>query len=372
MKKWYLLGATLLVAILVFWFVQEEPIRINAVQAQLGEVRETVANTRSGSVMACRRSKLSLSMGGQIERVLVHEGDEVKAGQILLALYDKDLQAQQLQAEAHHSALHLQKMRQCIIAESDDNEAARKRSLLNKGLSTAEDVDLANAKAEASQAACMAAQADVEQALAQVEYTQAILAKTKLVAPFNGIVAEVNGELGEYATPSPPGILTLPMVDLIDNSCYYVSAPIDEVDAARLEIGMPAIISLDAFRNKPLLGKVRRIAPYVYAAEKQARTVEVEADIDVEAMSNLLVGYSADMEIMIESREQVLRVPTEAIFNGNQVYVFANGKLQLREIEIGLSNWQHTQIINGLAQGEWILTSASQSELSDGMSATKQ
>jgi HlyD family secretion protein len=80
MKKWFLLGAMVVAIGLVVWFSQDEPISIQAVQVERGEVRETVANTRSGSVKACRRSKLSVSMGGQIDRVFVHEGDEVEAG----------------------------------------------------------------------------------------------------------------------------------------------------------------------------------------------------------------------------------------------------------------------------------------------------
>jgi HlyD family secretion protein len=372
MKKSIVLVTMIMILVLFFWFTRDEPVAIKALQTELGEVRETIANTRSGSLMACRRSKLSVSVGGQIDRVLVHEGDQVAEGQLLLTLFNQDIQAQRLQAEAHLSAIKLQKVRQCIIAESDSHEATRKYTLIGRGLATQEEVDLAKAKADASEMACKASQAEVKQAHAQVLLNQAILAKTRLIAPFAGVIAEVNGEIGEYATPSPPGILTLPMVDLIDNSCYYVSAPIDEVDAALLEVGMSAVISLDAFRDQPLAGKVRRIAPYVYAAEKQARTVEVEADINDSSLRNLLVGYSADIEILIKSRKHALRIPTEAIFDNNKVYVFVGDTLHLREIEPGLSNWQHTEILSGLVEGEWILTSASKSNLVDGMSAIKQ
>ena len=64
-----------------------------------------------------------------------------------------------------------------------------------------------------------------------------------LTAPFDGVVAEVNAELGEYVTPSPPGIPTPPAVDLIDDRCLYVTAPIDEVDAPEIRTGMPAPFS---------------------------------------------------------------------------------------------------------------------------------
>ena len=79
---------------------------------------------------------------------------------------------------------------------------------------------------------------------------QVLLEETYLRAPFAGIVAEINGEIGEYVTPSPPGVATPPAVDLIDYSCLYVTAPIDEVDAGDLHTGLPARVSLDAFRGE--------------------------------------------------------------------------------------------------------------------------
>ena len=135
-----------------------------------------------------------------------------------------------------------------------------------------------------------------------------------LRAPFDGIVAEINGEIGEYLTPSPPGIPTLPAVDLIDDTCLYVTAPIDEVDAAQLKVGMKGRITLDAYRGKHFTGTVRRIAPYVLALEKQARTVEVEVEFDDPGDArHLLVGYSADIEVVVQAHDKVVRIPTSAL-----------------------------------------------------------
>jgi len=180
-----------------------------------------------------------------------------------------------------------------------------------------------------------------------------------LRAPFAGIVAEVNGEIGEYLTPSPPGIPTLPAVDLIDDSCIYVTAPIDEVDAAQLKVGMTGRITLDAYRGKHFVGKVRRIAPYVLAVEKQARTVEVEVDFEHRGdAGHLLIGYSADIEIVVSGRDGVVRIPTPALMPGNRVLVLGeDGVLEERRIETGLSNWEFTEAKSGLARGERVVTS---------------
>ena len=105
MKKWLLLGLIVVLVLLVYWYSRAEPISIQAVQVDHGDVTETVANTRSGSVMACRRSKLSVSVGGQISQVKIKEGDKVVAGQLLLTLFNQDIQAILDQALAHLTAV---------------------------------------------------------------------------------------------------------------------------------------------------------------------------------------------------------------------------------------------------------------------------
>ena len=137
-------------------------------------------------------------------------------------------------------------------------------------------------------------------------------------APFSGIIAKITGEIGEYATPSPPGIPTPPVIDLIDNSCLYVLAPMDEVDAPKIKLGQPARVTLDAMPDKVFHGKVTRIAPYVTEIEKQARTVDIEVHMnDIPKDSNLLAGYSADIEVILGSHDNVLRIPTQAIRQTN-------------------------------------------------------
>jgi HlyD family secretion protein len=194
----------------------------------------------------------------------------------------------------------------------------------------------------------------------RVAEARAALARTRIRAPFAGVVAEVNAEVGEFVTPSPLGVQTLPAIDLVDGSCLYVSAPIDEVDAPAISPGMEAKITLDAFPNRYWSGTVRRIAPYVLEQEKQARTVEVEVMIDHrEEFSGLLPGYSADIEVLIEAREDVVRVPTGAVLEGRRVLVYnlKSKRLTDRHFEPGIANWEYTEVRSGLEQGERIVLS---------------
>ena len=116
------------------------------------------------------------------------------------------------------------------------------------------------------------------------------------------------------------------MVDLIDNTCFYITAPIDEVDVPKIAPGMTARVSLDAFGDRRFAGKVRRIAPYVLDREKQARTVDVEVEFTLpEDIRKMLAGYSADVEIILDVRQNTLRIPTEAVLEGNRVFVYLPG-----------------------------------------------
>jgi HlyD family secretion protein len=189
-----------------------------------------------------------------------------------------------------------------------------------------------------------------------------------IVAPFAGVIAEINGEVGEFVTPSPVGIPTPPTVDLIDASCLYISAPIDEVDAPRIRAGMPARISLDAFPDRTFAGNVRRVAPYVLDVEKQARTVEIEAQFEHPESGGLLPGYSADVEIILDEREDVVRVPTSVILPGNRVFVYdeRTSRIVAREIEPGISNWEYTQVLNGLQPGNRVVRSVDREGVSEG------
>jgi HlyD family secretion protein len=201
---------------------------------------------------------------------------------------------------------------------------------------------------------------------------RASLERTRLLAPFDGVIAEINGELSEYVTPSPVGIPTPPAVDIIDNSCFYVTAPIDEVDAGGIRVGMAARITMDAFSDKKFQGEVRRIADFVVDLEKQARTVDVEVVfINSEDIEYLLAGYSADIEVILDKRDDVVRVPTEAVMENREVYVFLPEQkiVEKRKIRVGLSNWDQTEILDGLSSDELVVVNVDNPGLKDGAPA---
>jgi len=341
----------------IWWLTRPKPPEVTVYTVAPGTVEATVANTRAGTINANRRAKLAPPMGGQVERRLVHEGDRVEAGQVLIELWNEDLKAQlelsKRQVEQAEAVAEAAKLR----AELADREAVRQQQLQQQNIASEDLVDRAVSGAKAAHADQFAAAAEARVRQAQIGTIQASLDRTVLKAPFAGVVAEINGEIGEFVTPSPVGIPTPPAVDLIDDTSLYVTAPIDEVDAAQVRVGMAVRVTLDAFGKRELEGKVRRIAPYVLDREKQARTVDVEVDlIDWPKDLTLLAGYSADAEILLQQKDDVLRVPSEAVRDGDKVLVVQeDGTLVVRTIQKGLANWRYTEVVKGLQRGERVV-----------------
>jgi HlyD family secretion protein len=343
----------------IAFLTRSKPLPVLLKTVDRGNVEASVSNTRAGTVKACRRAKLAPPAGGQIAKLRVKKGQRVVAGQVLLELWDQDMHAQERLSRDQLTTSELRVREVCSMAEASQRDAERSKELRDKGFISSQQLDRALTDAQSRQAACEGARNDVNQSKSRIEVAQTGLERMVLRAPFAGIVADISGELGEYATPSPPGILTLPAIDLIDDSCMFVTAPIDEVDASKVKVGQSSRITLDAIKGHIFSGRVKRIAPYVLEVEKQARTVEVEVEFtELPKSENLLVGYSADVEIVHEVHANVIRIPTQTLMEGKRVLLFkSDGKLEERVIATGLANWEYTEIISGLNEGDQIVTS---------------
>lgn len=361
----------LLLALGLWWWLRPPPVTVTVQAVQRGVVEATVVNTRAGTVEACQRTRLSPILGGRIEYLGVKEGDHVKKGQLLMRLWHEDQKAQQRLAEAQRAVAAQRVNEVCANAANAAREAERQAALRARGYVSVAKEDAARSEATARAAACQTARADVVAAEVKIGATRTEQTRTALYAPFDGTVANIVGELGEYSTPSPPGVQTPPAIDLIDESCLYVTAPMDEVDAPKIRVGQPVRIRLDAMPKQSFPGRVRRVAPYVLAVEKQARTVDVEADFSTPPKERLLVGYSADVEIVLDHHDAVLRVPTPALLEGGKVLIVNDdGLIEERKVKTGLANWEWTEIADGLNGGERIVVSLEREGIKAGARVT--
>jgi HlyD family secretion protein len=368
-----ILAVVVLVIVALIWRLgTPKAVPVVVKEVDRGRVEASIANTRAGSIEACQRTKLSTILGGRIEILAVKEGDHVKKGQLLMKLWNDDQKAQQTLADTQVDQAKKQVGEACTMAASALRDADRTTKLYHDGFISISAEQTARAGAEAKQATCETAKAAVRQAEARLSATRVEQGRTVLYAPFAGTVAKIVGEVGEYSTPSPPGVAMPPVIDLIDETCLYVSAPMDEIDAPKIQVGQPVRIKMDAYAKRDFPGKVRRVAPYVTAVEKQARTVEVEVDFaKPEEIGGLLVGYSADVEIVLAVKDDALRVPTAAIQDGSKVLLLNadSGNLEERPIKAGIANWEYTEVLDGLQAGDKIVTSLEKEGVKAGVRA---
>ncbi|AWI76995.1 efflux transporter periplasmic adaptor subunit [Parazoarcus communis] len=370
-RLFYLLLIFALLGGAIWWLTRPQPVAVVVHEVGRGKVEASIANTRAGEVEACQRTKMSTIIGGRIEDLPVREGDHVKAGQVLMRLWNRDIDARLSVNRTQLITAGRRVQEACALADNAEREAERQAALVKRGFVSASVEDKARTEARARRSACATARADVATVEAQMAATEIDRQRTVLTAPFDGTVAKITGELGEYATPSPPGVPTPPAIDLIDESCLYVKAPMDEIDAPKIQPGQVVRISFEALPDRVFAGRVKRIAPYITAVEKQARTVEVDVAFDhPEEARGLLVGYSADVEIVLDTREDTLRIPTAALREGQRVLVLGDdGVLSERALKTGLANWDQTEVLEGLAAGERIVTSLEREGVTAGAQA---
>lgn len=351
-------------------FLREKPVPVRTLAVARGRVEQTVTNSRAGTVKARRRAKLSPEVGGRVVALPHKEGSRVQKGQLLLRTDDSVQRAQLEVAERERLASRAQREQACLAAEHAQRECERAEKLAHDALLSAELLDQARNSARTSDAACKAAAAGAERADAAVQLARTQLDKMSLFAPFDGVVAELTTQLGEWTMPSPPGLPVPSVIDLIDTGSIYVSAPMDEVDSAHIHAGQPARVTVDSHRGRSFPAKVTRVAPYVLDVEAQNRTVEIEAELEDAALArSLLPGTSADVEVILEVHEDVLRVPTTALLEGGRVLVLETGRLVERRVKTGIRNWDFTEVESGLTQGERIVVSLDRPEVKPGARA---
>jgi HlyD family secretion protein len=366
-----LLAALVVILRLTLFAPDLVPVRV--VAAEKGRVEETVTNSRAGTVKARRRAKLAPETGGRVLELPRRRGARVRKGDLLLRVDDALQRAQLRLAGDERKAALAQRDQACLAAERAGRDRERTAKLAKDGLVSTEIADRVESEASAADAACRAAQAGAERAVSAVALAQATLDKTVLLAPFDGIVADTFIEEGEWTSPSPPALPIPPVLDLIDTRSIYVTAPMDEVDSARILKGQPARLTVDSRPGQHFSARVVEVAPYVTDRLEQNRTVEIELELDDAAVAiSLLPGTSADAEVILSAKDGVLRVPTSALLEGGKLLVLEDGRLVEKPLQLGLRNWDFTEVKGGLEEGARVVVSLDRPEVKAGAKARAQ
>jgi putative ABC transport system ATP-binding protein len=243
MHKWLIWSVVLVAVVAVVLratVFAPDPIRVSVVPVERARVEATVTNTKAGTVRARRRAQLSPEIGGRIVEIAHREGDEVESGALLIRLNDATHEAQIRLAQEALRVAQASRRQACIVRNRAQRELERNRALADKAIVSADVLDRLESAYETANASCSAVSAEVDRAKAQIAAAQVELKKTAIRAPFKGVIAEVRVEVGEWVTPSPPLLKAPAVIDVIDPSSTYISAPMDEVDSASIHAGQHA------------------------------------------------------------------------------------------------------------------------------------
>jgi len=142
------------------------------------------------------------------------------------------------------------------------------------------------------------------------------------------------------------------------------------VDSARVQKDQSARLTVDSHPGRQYAARVVEVAPYVVDRLEQNRTVEIELELDDAAVAvSLLPGTSADAEVILSARDGALRVPTSSLLEGGRVLVLEKGRLVERALQLGLRNWDFTEVTGGLEEGARVVVSLDRPEITAGAKA---
>jgi len=300
-------------------------LQLKAIKAVTTQVETTISTTSTGTVDAQNQAVLNFGTAGRVESILVRAGQAVKKGQLIAKLDNRDAQTS---------------------FDNASKELGRAKELFKDGL---------------------VSQAGLDDGNKGYEFAKANLDRSEIRAPFDGVISEVNLKVGEL---SQTGLSSLPPIRIVDQKPRIVKGDIDEIDLWKVKKGMPARIKIPAMHNQGFAAEVSQIIPYINTSKEQERTAKIELKI-VDNDTTIPVGASAEIEIITESKPNVLALPTRSVLGMSKaryVYIYDDGKIRKTSVTVGIGNYDRTELLSGVSLGDTVILPGDL-ELKDGGSA---
>lgn len=372
-------------------------IEIKGFEAGKKELVITVAATSTGTIKADTEIKLTSQRMGRVAALHAEEGSVVKKD-ALVAELDYDELEQRLQiaaaavqrAEANLSALRSLMIsfkteidsgivRSSSILSEAENRLKRMKELREDGYlsqlefdSVKRDYDIAKANFDSAIAAQQQIRSREDEIRAQEsvhrqavsEYSLARINKgySFIGTPISGVITARPVKLGE--TVSVGSLIAT----VVSTDSLYIEAFIDEADAAKVSAGQTVNVTMDAYAGRTFSGRVYMISPVVLGGKQEARTFEIRVRLDDR---NVLLkpGMSADVEIVVGTLADIVVIPSQSIIEKNDekfVYTVDRGKAVRKSVKTGQFNWSYTQVIQGVKEGDIVITNPDTPGLADG------
>ncbi len=342
-------------------------LRVRVQTVAVGNVRDLVSSVAAGRLAARREATLRAEIAGRVVRLAHRRGERVTAGEVLLSYDAQDLRDRVRAAESAVGLASAQAAQAEASARLASRNARRIEALSAQGASPQAEADTLTGQAEVASRAVTAAQAAREQGAANVTVARTALGRTVVRAPFAGVVLTTHIEEGEVTAPGTP------LLVMADDEEVHVDADLDEADLGRVRTGMPAEVSFDAFPSDRFVGRVTEIAPSVTQDLRGNRAISMRLSLTRDP--RFRVGMSADVDVVVATRERVLAVTPGAVMGrgtDRSVYVLDGSAVRRRSVTTGVSTWEAVEVTGGLREGERVVVSLNVEGLADGALAEAQ
>lgn len=287
--------------------------------------QQYVVQTASGYVVAQRRAAVSSKGTGRLIELNVREGSVVKKDALIARLDASDVNAQLQLARAGVAQARANVAQAEADARNTSDELQRQQGLVAQGFVSASALDTVRARAERARAALAAARAGVAQAEAQVNAQQVNRSFTEIRAPFDGVVLVKNANIGDIITPfSSAAGSQGAVVTMADMSTLEVEADVSESSLAKVRVGQPCEITLDALPDTRFRGSVSRIVPTVDRAKATVTTKVRFEQLDPRILPEMSAKVSfLSQAVSADDQKPVLAVNPQAVATrGDRKVVF--------------------------------------------------
>ncbi|MFQ2560634.1 efflux RND transporter periplasmic adaptor subunit [Aeromonas caviae] len=328
-----------------------------------------------GTLKARKQVSVGAQVSGQIKKLHVTLGQEVKQGDLLVEIDDLPQQNALKDALAQRDNLQAQLDSKEATLRNARLAYQRQRQIVARGLGSTADHDSAKATLDETLADIRALNAQRVQAEIAVDTARVNLGYTRILAPLSGTVVAMPVEEGQTlnASQSTPTLLKIAQLDTMT-----VEARISKADVINVRVGMPVYFTILGNSQRRFEGSLRAIEP----APDTINDDDTTSSSDSSAIyyhglfevpnqdGQLRISMTAQVYLVIAQLKQALVIPAIAL-QGDQVRVVDNGgKISLRRVKVGLNNKVDAQILSGLSAGERVIVSevsAGQSNAAGGM-----
>ncbi|QWV98391.1 efflux RND transporter periplasmic adaptor subunit [Geomonas nitrogeniifigens] len=353
----------LLALVLAIWTVAaRRSVEVEVATVSLIYPSQTISLLNaSGYVVAQRKAAVASKATGRLEWLGVEEGSVVRAGQLLARLENRDVAAEKGQASATLSAAR-DNLDQARVEQKDAARAlSRAKELIGQGIIAQADYDTAEARYQRAVAAVAAAQANISGAQSALRGAEASLDYTLIRAPFDGVVLTKNADVGDIVSPlAASANAKAAVVTMADMGSLQVEADVSEANLAKVKVGQPCEILLDALPDVRFRGALYTIVP---TADRSKGSVMVKVRF-LDKDTRILPEMSAKVAFLEREMKQgegtprVAVSPTAVVRRDGRDYVFkvVQGRVQLTPVVLGGKMGDLVQVASGVKAGERIAT----------------